>query len=61
MILRWLAKLFDSLLFCPHKRLTFPITRKGRHTYSVCLDCGKEMPYDWRAMKAGKERKEGTC
>jgi hypothetical protein len=20
-------------------------------TYVVCLDCGKEMPYDWKQMK----------
>jgi hypothetical protein len=54
-----LANLFDMLFGCWHKNYTFPITantrdRYGAHgktTYVVCLDCGKEFPYDWEQMK----------
>ena len=54
--------LFDLVFGCWHKRCTFPITVRGklRHsiaaasvtgTYVVCLDCGREFPYDWSQMK----------
>ncbi len=53
--------IFDMLFGCWHKNYSFPITAKGskRHspaarvtgTYVVCLDCGKEFPYDWKEMK----------
>ncbi len=53
--------LVDALFGCPHKHCTFPITVKPSHprsnqatnspTYIVCLDCGKEFPYDWQRMK----------
>jgi hypothetical protein len=55
------GKLFDFLFGCWHRRLSFPITlRVGVRrdvtsslagTYVVCLDCGKELPYDWTEMK----------
>jgi hypothetical protein len=54
------ANVFDMLFGCWHKNYTFPITaKKGTHlhangansTYVVCLDCGKEFPYDWNTMK----------
>ena len=51
--------LLDTLFGCTHKNFTFP--RSSKHgspaagsltgTYVVCLDCGKEFPYDWRQMK----------
>lgn len=57
----WAMKLMDVLFGCSHKRYTFPITtRPGQNrseaaavtgTYVVCLDCGREFPYDWREMK----------
>jgi hypothetical protein len=54
--------LVDALFGCAHRHYTFPITAKkpgtltseGKHsttTYIVCLDCGKEFPYDWQEMK----------
>ena len=56
---------FESLFGCSHQRRTFPLTparkstylapgatRKG--TYVVCLDCGKEFAYDWKAMHVGQ-------
>lgn len=52
--------ILDFLFDCQHKHLSFPITMKPlqRHsnaerrtgTYVVCLDCGKEFPYDWKNM-----------
>lgn len=54
-------KLFDFLFGCWHKNYSFPITAKGTKrrtaaasltgTYVVCLDCGREFPYDWQNMK----------
>jgi hypothetical protein len=51
-----------SLFGCAHRRCTFPMTSKRAgaalpegeeraNTYIVCLDCGKEFPYDWQLMK----------
>jgi len=54
-------KFLEYLLGCRHKRITFPITEKPERrksiaslptgTYIVCIDCGKEFPYDWKQMK----------
>jgi hypothetical protein len=57
-----LGDVFDILFGCRHKRYSFPLTAKkgsspqsqaGQVTgiYVVCLDCGKEFPYDWKEMK----------
>jgi len=56
-----MTNLFDMLFGCSHKKFSFPITRKRTQrgtaaaaptgTYVVCLDCGKEFPYDWQQMK----------
>ena len=56
-----MLKILDALFGCSHKRYTFPITTRSGHrrsaaaaltgTYVVCLECGKEFPYDWREMK----------
>jgi len=56
-----IAKLFDLFFGCWHSHYTFPITvpygsRRNQAaavtgTYVVCLDCGKELPYDWREMR----------
>jgi hypothetical protein len=54
--------LFDIVFGCWHKRCSFPITIRGKlrrsttaasvtGTYVVCLDCGREFPYDWSQMK----------
>jgi hypothetical protein len=54
------SRVLDLLFGCTHNRYSFPITvKKGVRsraafptgTYVVCLDCGKEMPYDWKQMK----------
>ena len=54
------SRVLGSLFGCWHGRYSFPITLKKGHrspaafstgTYVVCLDCGKEFPYDWKQMK----------
>jgi len=50
-----MLRFVDALFGCAHRHCTFPITAKkpGRvsTTYVVCLDCGREFPYDWQQMK----------
>jgi translation initiation factor 2 beta subunit (eIF-2beta)/eIF-5 len=58
-----MSKLINALFGCPHSHCTLPITvprsrkpdakdvAERRNTYIVCLDCGKEFPYDWEQMK----------
>jgi ribosomal protein S26 len=58
--------LFDLVFGCSHKRCSFPLSTRGAKrrspaasltgTYVVCLDCGKEFPYDWKAMKVIRNR-----
>ena len=55
-----IANVMDMLFGCWHTNYSFPITAKKAHqkeaarltgTYVVCLECGKEFPYDWKSMK----------
>jgi hypothetical protein len=55
-----LADFFDAFFGCWHTNSSFPITVRGKRrtgaasltgTYVVCLDCGKEFPYDWNTMR----------
>jgi hypothetical protein len=56
-----MTKLIDAFLGCWHSRYSFPVTLRGSArriqaasltgTYVVCLDCGKEFPYDWQEMR----------
>jgi hypothetical protein len=61
----------DALFGCAHRHCTFPMTTKkpgtltseGKHstnTYIVCLDCGKEFPYDWQEMKMVAPEKDAA-
>ncbi len=52
------SRVYDAMFGCRHSRYSFPITIRSRRatapragTYVVCLDCGKELAYDWNAMK----------
>lgn len=54
------SSVWQSFFGCWHGHYSFPITvKRGRRieaarvtgTYVVCLDCGKELPYDWQQMK----------
>ncbi len=56
-----MANLMEMLFGCWHSNYSFPLTRRrGQRkspaaavtgTYVVCLECGKEFPYDWHEMK----------
>jgi hypothetical protein len=61
-----------SLFGCTHDHCTFPITAKkpgvvdpdgqpAKTTYVVCLDCGKEFPYDWQQMKQAASAKNAAA
>jgi hypothetical protein len=61
------SRILDMLFGCTHNHYSFPITvKKGARsravfptgTYVVCLDCGKEMSYDWKKMKIIHARTE---
>ena len=55
------SRLMDAMFGCWHSHYSFPITvRAGLRrtkaaartgTYVVCLDCGKELAYDWHEMR----------
>ena len=60
-----------SLFGCSHRHCTFPITARKQGaansdgtrpaiTYIVCLDCGKEFPYDWQKMKVVSQTKRAA-
>ena len=63
-----LSKVMDALFGCIHANYSFPRTFKpvrnnqgvpGKlRTYVVCLDCGKDLPYDWDAMRVMQEEKK---
>ncbi|MGA7217304.1 MAG: hypothetical protein WBX38_03265 [Candidatus Sulfotelmatobacter sp.] len=56
-----ITKLINVFFGCRHPHYSFPVTIRasaGRPqagaltgTYVVCLDCGREFPYDWEEMK----------
>ncbi len=56
-----LTRLMDMFFGCRHSRYSFPVTLRGAvrrnpassltGTYVVCLDCGREFPYDWQQMR----------
>ena len=59
-----IANFMDVLFGCWHSNYSFPITtRQGARnaasrvtgTYVVCLDCGREFPYDLKTMKVVSE------
>lgn len=64
-----LANVMDVLFGCWHKRMSFPLSSRSTKcispaaqttgTYVVCLDCGKEFPYDWQQMKIVSVSSEG--
>src|SRR5436190_17801851 len=64
------GSLFEALFGCTHSRTTFPLTpllhsRKMEvvpsepRTYVACLECGKELPYDWQTMRRIKTPRLG--
>ena len=60
-----IIELLSRLFGCWHRHCSFPITLRVRpqssfptRTYIVCLDCGKQLPYDWNEMKLLKPSTE---
>ena len=61
-----LHSMMNTLFGCGHQRTTFPITPRRSYagsqavsgsqtgTYVACLDCGKELAYDWKSMRIGE-------
>jgi hypothetical protein len=59
----YLVSLFNALFGCSHQHTTFPLTPARKvatassgpsarlGTYVVCLDCGQEFRYNWKAMR----------
>lgn len=45
-----IAACLELLLGCIHRNQTRPFTLH-RTCYTVCLDCGRELPYSWAAMR----------
>lgn len=42
--------IFDLFFGCRHDHLTRPFTMQA-HSYKICLDCGREIPYSLQAMR----------
>ena len=60
-----LEKVAEILFGCWHRNYSFPVTiktvRRERRAgpagmYVVCLDCGRELPYDWSRMRVAARR-----
>lgn len=58
-----LQSILNTFFGCSHRNTTFPLTPLKRNarfqtpatgTYVTCLDCGKELAYDWTEMRVGK-------
>jgi len=59
-------RLMDAMFGCWHSRYSFPMTIRSSSrrnqaaspvgTYVVCLDCGKELTYDWKEMRVTSAR-----
>ncbi len=68
-----MSSLLHLLFGCPHRHYTFPITAKAGQkrpaaaeltgTYVVCMDCARELAYDWHEMKLVLSRRNapGQC
>lgn len=57
MLTSLLTWLLDVLVGCTHDRTTWPQTpinsrtrRPVGPTYVACLNCGREIPYDWDGL-----------
>ena len=59
-VIKALSAFLNLMFGCMHSNYSFPQTPKASRSsqaanltgmYVVCLECGKEFPYDWREMK----------
>ena len=66
-----MARIIDAVFGCWHSHYSFPITVRSNArrntaaaltgTYVVCLDCGKEFPYDWKEMRVITSQSKGRA
>ena len=64
-----LSKVMDALLVVSMPTTAFLDSRPAHsegvpcklRTYVVCLDRGKDVPYDWDAMRVIREEKKTAC
>lgn len=59
-----LQSILNTLFGCSHRHTTFPLTPTRKSAgqvvptevgmYVTCLDCGKELAYNWEEMRVGK-------
>lgn len=64
------SRLMETMFGCWHSHYSFPMSvRAGSRrnqaaarlgTYVVCLDCGKELAYDWQQMRVTNARPRET-
>ena len=58
--------LLSHIFGCRHERYTWPRTRRSGYAQSTtvcCLECGREMLYDWsemRVVNSAKQKLGGT-
>ena len=55
-----LLMLFDFLFGCWHRNLSRPFTLSG-WTYEVCLNCGKQFPYNRAEITCGVSKQQDSC
>lgn len=48
-----LGTCLEFLFGCVHSNQTRPFTL-NKNCYTVCLDCGRELPYSWTEMRTLK-------
>ena len=55
-----LLMVFDFLFGCWHRNLSRPFTLSG-WTYEVCLNCGKQFPYNRAEITCGVSKQQDSC
>ena len=55
-----LLMVFDFLFGCWHRNLSRPFTLSG-WTYEVCLNCGKQFPYNRAEISLGVSKQKDNC
>ena len=55
-----LLMVFDFLFGCWHRNLSRPFTLSG-WTYEVCLNCGKQFPYNRAEITCGVSKQKDSC
>lgn len=45
-----MINLLEKLIGCKHENMTFPMGKFPK-IHVCCITCGREFPYDWKAMR----------